>query len=445
MLYKKDTKTGSIYEVDSIKISYNSKTKLARYKDLNGKDCRRIKTLPITEQQFIENLIQEINGTVLKSKNILSQLIDSFKQSRVGIIAPRTVAEEDGLFKLINHYFANTDFITVKKSELRMILEDIAKDRSTMRSNRIRKKIQQLFDFVVARELIEGLQSNPFHGVLDLVVVASEKRKKAFFETTHSEHSAINRLVSVCENPTDKLLLQMLILTGGRISEVLLLKWEHLNIDKPQEPILKIRNSKVKYNGNLKEEDMPVRLLDINPDHLINILEQKRLIDKHVAELREIYNKTNGRVHFLKFVSPDKDDVEPISDVYSDKRTEHKWKWIISTENGNRFSYTGAYSRYKRIWKRAYEKYKDHPVAWELGDTPCNQGFGFHAFRRFYICSFRDSYGQDYTQAKHQDLQQLVGHKIGSNMTDSVYTDFKLTAATEQKHNSKINNGVIFK
>ena len=226
MLYKKDTKNGSIYELDSIKISYNSKTKLARYKDLNGKDCRRIKTLPITEQQFIENLIQEINGTAVKSKNILSQLIDSFKQSRVGIIAPRTAAEDNDLFKLINHYFADTDFVTVKKSELRMILEDIAKDRSTMRSNRIRKKIQQLFDFVVARELIEGLQSNPFHGVLDLVVVASEKRKKAFFETDHSVNSVINRLVSVCENPTDKLLLQMLILTGGRISEVLLLKWQ---------------------------------------------------------------------------------------------------------------------------------------------------------------------------------------------------------------------------
>ena len=367
----------------------------------------------------------------------LSIIINKFMEKRVGM-SPLTYREDKAILKLAQDYFGHiSDWGQLHPNTLDDIFEKIAKDKSVDRRNRVKKKMQQLIDFAIRYQLVD-FTNNPFHQVKLQSVPKHQKRDKKHFESSNDvprEHHTITRLYEMAKTPQQKLLILMATITGGRINEVLDLKWSDINVKNPQEPLLKMKNSKLKMNDECMDRH---RLMDINPQFLEKIYEQKQLVDKRMTKLKEQYLKDRSYREYFE-----SKETEVAHTSKSDKRADMKWQWVITTKYGDKPCYSTALMWYHKIWHDTYMKYKDHQEYPFLhGSKP--QGLTFHAYRRYYANSYRDSFGENYTKAHHDGLQLRIGHKIGSQVTDDFYTDWQNSQLLKAKMNSKINLGVDF-
>jgi len=367
----------------------------------------------------------------------LSTIINQFMDKRMDM-SPLTHREDKSIFKLAQDYFGHiSDWGQLHPNALDDIFEQIAKDKSVDRRNRVKKKMQQLIDFAIRYQLVK-FTNNPFHQVKLNTVPKYEKRDKKHFESFNDvpkEHHTITRLLEMAQTPQQKLLILLSTITGGRVNEVLDLKWSDINIKNPQEPLLKMKNSKLKINDESMDKH---RLMDINPQFLEKIFEQKKLVDKRMEVLKQQYLKDKS---YREYFESKHTEIAPTSK--SDKRANMKWQWVITTKFGDKPSYSTALMWYHKIWKDTYNKYKDHEVhPFMHGDKP--KGLTFHSYRRYYANSYRDSFGEDYTKAHHDGLQLRIGHKIGSKVTDDFYTDWQNSQLLKVKMNSKINLGFDF-
>ena len=275
--------------------------------------------------------------------------------------------------------------------------------------------MQQLVDYLIRYE-VSDIKHNVFKSIKARSVPQTEKKDKNFFEMhddVPSEHHTITRLYNTAPTPQTKLLILMCAITGGRINEVLNIKWDDLHIEDRDNAYLRIKNSKINVGKSVKDE---YRLMDINPLHVDKIIEQRDIMSK----------KTFNRVKY-KYNSND----------------EKKWVYVVAKADGGKPNYTTVYRQYRKIWQDTYDLYKGHkeyPFPYERDA----KGFMFHAFRRHYITSYRNSFGDDYTKSHHERLQLMIGHKVGSTITDDIYTEFNNEKVVKKQMNSKINLGVKF-
>lgn len=369
----------------------------------------------------------------------LQNMIDLFTEKRKDKISNLTKSEDKLIFKTALKYFEDIkEWGDIHPNTLDDRFEQISNDYTNDKRNRVKKKMQQLFDFIIRGRYVD-FTHNPFKQVAITKVPQSEKREKLFFESfsdVPQEHHTITRLYSVARTPQERLLILLCTITGGRINEVLNLRWSDINTKNREEPFLKIKNSKVK---SADQDTENYRLMDINPLYLDKIMSQKMVIDEHVKKLKKVYYNsglTENRQYF------ESDSQVKASTGLSDSRAHMKWQWVITTEFGDKPSYTTVREWYLRMWQDAYDRYVDHDTHPFPHSRDCK--LTFHAFRRHYICAYRDSLGDDFTKAHHERLQQLVGHKIGSSVTDDVYTEWTNSKVVKTKMNSKINLGVSF-
>jgi len=324
-----------------------------------------------------------------------------------------TYISDKSVLKVASKYFKNDDFVNAKYTIIESTLLQIAKDYSVDKSNRVRQKMQQVTDHMIRHD-IGNIKHNIFKSIRNKPVPQSEKKPKYFFESHEdvpSEHHTITRLYHVAKTPQDKLLILLCSITGGRINEVHSMKWEDMNLKNPKEGYMRIKNSKENSGGKSVKDEY--RLMDIKSNYVDKILELK-------AELGLTEEK---------LFSPNK------------STEDRPWDHVITKGNGRQFSLGGLRKRYKKMWEDAYDKYKDHaeyPFLYERNP----QGYTFQAFRRHYVCSYRESFGDDYTKAHHERLQLMVGHKVGSKVTDDIYTNFNNEKVVQKRMNSKINLGL---
>jgi len=341
--------------------------------------------------------------------------IQDFLNYRSERVNPLTYKDDKYLLNVASKYFTDKDIDEAKIGRVELKLETIAKDYSIDKSNRVKKKMQQLVDYLIRYE-VSDIKHNVFKSIKARSVPQTEKKDKNFFEMhddVPSEHHTITRLYNTAPTPQTKLLILMCAITGGRINEVLNIKWDDLHIEDRDNAYLRIKNSKINVGKSVKDE---YRLMDINPLHVDKIIEQRDIMSK----------KTFNRVKY-KYNSND----------------EKKWVYVVSKADGGKPNYTTVYRQYRKIWQDTYDLYKGHkeyPFPYERDA----KGFMFHAFRRHYITSYRNSFGDDYTKSHHERLQLMIGHKVGSTITDDIYTEFNNEKVVKKQMNSKINLGVKF-
>jgi len=422
MILIKQTLNTKVYAVGDQKVTYYRDRDYARYLNEAGKDTKRRKLPGESEEEFIKGIFKSL---VDKKKNSgLQNIIKAFFVKRQGNISYRTYQEDKILLSAAYKLFKNVDFSDTKVKLINDILDcaDISNDKR----NRIQKKMQQLVDFAIAEDLFP-VNHNVFKSIKTVSVPKSEKKKKAFFEMPSDvphEHHTIQRLYEVAETPQQRILILLCTITGARINELMSLTWDDLIVKNKQNPILKIRNSKVKPTDTNLDD---YRYVDINL-HNYEKLQSLRYAMEQSFKDRDIHLHQNT--------------TEPLTSRLADRRDEVRGKFMITTLDGYKPSYTTLRMWYMNMWTRAYDKYINHEQYPFLHDrNPA--GLTFHAFRRHFICSMRESI-PNFSLTHHEQLQQLVGHVVGSKVTDTTYTQWKASKVTDAKLNSKIDLGVNF-
>ena len=341
----------------------------------------------------------------------MDNYIEHYLEFRKGKVTELTYKDDKYLLGVAKKYFKDKDIVDNRIGRIEQILDTVAKDYTADKSNRVRKKMQQVIDYLIRYDLAD-IRHNVFKTIKPKQVPQKEKKQKHFFESHNdvpSEHHTITRLYEVAETPQDKLLILFCAITGGRINEVQNIKWIDINLKDKDHAFMRIKNSKINVGGKSVKDEF--RLMDINPLYVKKILEQK----KRIPQLND----------------------------KSLKCEDGLWEYVITTQTGKKPSYVAIYKRYIALWKKVYELYKDHAeYPFPYGADP--RGFTFHAFRRHYVCSYRDSFGDEYSKAHHERLQMMIGHKIGSSITDDIYTHFNNEKVVQKQMNSKINLGVRF-
>lgn len=415
------------YKLGDQEIKYNTKTKIARFINGNGSETKNRNSQDMSEHIFVQNCFDKIKQN--KKVYTLLYMIEQFQKSREGKIAIRTAIEDKGLFSIAGKLFANIDFSDTTSKQIRDILGTT--DFSIDKTNRIKKKMQQVVDFAIAEDLYP-CNYNIFKSIKLKSVPKSEKKAKLFFEASAdvpTQHHTISRLASVAKSPQQKMMLLLCTITGARINEIMSLTWEDLKTIKGV-TVLRIRNSKVKPTDTNMDE---YRYMDINPTHLQTIYQLKSAIQK----LSNTKRATHGG-----FTSYTMNTKRPLTNRHCDRNPSKQWQYILTGADGYSPSYTTLRSWYANIWALAHDKYKDHseyPFPYERKPT----GLTFHAFRRHYVCSFRDSI-ENFSLSDHVKLQQMIGHTVGSRVTDDIYTQFDATKVPYAELNSQINLGVKF-
>jgi integrase len=417
----KKTNSTNFYVKDDFQISYNKKTGYARFATAIGGNTKRKKPDDMAEINFV-NMLCAAELDTFKSV-VLQNVIDKFMASRVDSMSPRTIEEDSILTACVAKLFKNVDFKTVTAKQVRNIIEE--HDCSNDKKNRIKKKMQQLIDYAISEDMFP-VSHNIFKSIKMWTVAKSEKMPKLFFEAAADvppEHHTIRRLYNTAQHPHYRMLILMCTITGARINEVLQLTWDDVITKDKQNPVLRIRNSKIKPTDSHMDE---YRYMDISLEHYQTMLEQRLAMQENEVD----YGKTYAV------------NVHAQSARDCDRSESAKWKYIVAGADGYKPSYTSVRRWYADMWAATYDKYITHneyPFPHERKPS----GLTFHAFRRHYVCSFRDSI-ENFSLTNHEQLQQLIGHTVGSKVTDSIYTQWKASKVTDAKMNSKINLGVKF-
>ena len=415
------------YKLGDQEIKYNMQNKTARYKNVNGSDTKKRNLNNEPESFFVMSCFDSLQNA--KQTHTLECIINHFHKSRENKVSTRTHIEEAMLLKAVRKMFGHTDFSNCTSKNARNILENA--NMSTDKKNRIKKKMQQVVDYAISEDIFPT-NYNVFKPIKLFVVPKSEKKTKLFFELgseVPNEHHTITRLYSVANSPHQKMMLFLLTITGARINEIQNLKWSDLVIKENSVPYLQIRNSKIKPTDTKMGE---FRCMDINPTHLQTLYELKKGIEEF----------TPNTYHWGGAFNTPTNTTEPQDGRFCDRREEMRFKYILSGHDGYSPSYTTLRRWYADLWSDAYDKYVHHneyPFLHERKPT----GLTFHAFRRHYVCSFRDSI-ENFSLEHHTKLQMMIGHTVGSAVTDSIYTQFKETRVPESKLNSQIKLGVDF-
>lgn len=419
----KQTEQTNTYQQDNMLVYYNHTNGRARLVSTDGIDTKRRKPKDMTEDVFVRALFNDIHIKV-KNKS-LSDIIKAFKKSRDGKIAVRTQQEDEVLLAQSMAMFGELDLVNATTKEVRDLLED-ANICSNDKRNRVKKKMQQVVDFAIAEDMLRT-NRNVFKGIKLYTVPKYEKNAKLFFEShkdVPKEHHTIQRLYNVANTPQQRMMILLLTVTGARINEIMSLTWDDITTKNKHNPIIRICNSKIKPTDT--NMDM-YRYMDIAPSVLQTMLEHKTAMQNNPISYGQMYGSGT---------------TAPTENRLADRRPKAQWKYILSGLDGYKPSYTTIRRWYADMWARAYDKYIDHadyPFLWERNP----KGLTFHAFRRHYVCSFRDSI-DNFSLTDHERLQQLVGHTVGSGVTNKMYTEWKASKVTDAQMNSKINLGVDF-
>ena len=352
---------------------------------------------------------------------MLKNYIKEYMQYRQTVCSQKTYVEDKHFYDLALQYFGDVDFKNVKTGTIEKILFHISKDKSVDKSVRLKNKMKLLMSYVIRYDL-DDIKYNVFKEVERLIVPHSEKKEKNYFEMYNdvpSEHHTITRLMRHAKTRQDKLLLLMCTITGGRINEIQRLKWSDVHTEDTN-PYLTMHNT-VKSTSSRNMET--TRKNDISEQH-VKILQGHKDYAEQMRQTVDPYDNGTDDVNINK----------------ANKNPIHRWTWVLSDKDGYKPSYNTIWKRYRNLWTECAEIYKDHEYPWLHTAEP--SGFTFHCFRRHYINSVRESFGEDYTQADHENLQLMIGHKPGSKITNDEYVNWTRTKVVERKMNSKINLGV---
>jgi len=415
------------YKLGDQEIKYNMQNKTARYINVNGSETKKRNLNNEPESVFVMSCFDSLQKA--KQTHTLEYIINHYHKSREGKIAKRTKDEETSILKLGMKIFGNTDFTVCTTKDIRKILENA--NMTNDKKNRIKKKIQQVVDYAISEDIFPT-NYNVFKPIKLFAVPKSEKKTKLFFESADdvpNEHHTITRLYSVAKTPHQKMLILLLSITGARINEIMNIKWEDIIIKKNAVPYLQIRNSKIKPTDTKMGE---YRCIDITTENLEKLYQLRKAIEEY----------TPKSYHWGGAFNKPTNTTVPEDGRFCDRRSNMKFAYLCSGHDGYRPSNTTLRRWYKELWSDAYDKYTEHNE-YPFPHEPKPTGLTFHAFRRHYICSFRLSF-ENYTLDHHTKLQMMVGHTVGSVVTDKIYTQFDESRVPESKLNSQINLGVDF-
>ena len=396
----------------------------------NKRDIRRKKPQDMDDLEFIERTYLQLKQNdvdeVTTPKELHKKIVEGYIEFIKGRVSEDYCKREKRNGKLMLYYFRNLDIAKLTYAVVDDILSHIQDEQSIYQRNMQKGTYKRIMDFAIQRGYIDATL-NIFTTIKNTSRPEDDYANKFYFESAGEvakEHHTVSRLIEMAETPTQKLLLILLASTGARISEVLALKWSDLNQDKTRDVVeLNLLNLKKNYKNNSKST---YRLFDVN----INTYNQILLLKSEIElEYKNFYKKYQASKYHFK-----KRHVEMFRDGYNFEDRN-----MIASSYANIATYSCARKWYRNIWERTYDKYIEHEVPFP---HPRNvSGYTFHCFRRYYITAFRENIGEEYTKSHHETLQQLVGHEIGSTMTDKMYTHWKKENVTARKMNSKIDLG----
>lgn len=352
---------------------------------------------------------------------MIQKYINDYMLYRESSCSHKTLEEDRHFYGLAQKYFANVDFTKVKVGSIEKILLQVAQEKSVDKSVRLRNKMKLLLSYVIRYD-IDDIKHNVFKEVEKFIVPHSEKKQKNYFEMYNdvpSEHHTITRLMRHAQTRQDKLLLLMCTITGGRINEVQRLKWSDVHCEDIN-PYLTIHNT-IKSTASRNVET--TRKNDISDQH-VKILQKHKDYANNMRKEIDVYDNGQDSVDINK----------------TNRNPLHRWTWVLSDKRGFKPSYNTIWKRYRALWEKCFDTYQNHEYPFLHTRVP--SGFTFHCFRRHYINSVRESFGEDYTQADHENLQLIIGHKPGSKITNDEYVNWTRSKVVERKMNSKINLGV---
>jgi len=415
------------YKLGDKEVKYNMQNQTARFINVNGSETKKRNSNNEPESVFVMSCFDSLQNA--EQTHTLEYIINHFHESRVDKISSSSRVEDILIANQARKIFANTDLTKCTTKQVKNILEN-AKINNDKR-NRIKKKMAQIVDYAISED-IYPTNFNLFRPIKSYAVPSSEKRTKLFFESADdvpSEHHTITRLYNVGKTPHQKMLILLLSITGARINEIMDIKWEDIIIKKNAVPYLQIRNSKIKPTDTKLGE---YRCIDITTKKLEKLYQLRKAIEGYAPKI----DPWGGAYNIPTNTTAPKDSNS------CDRRSNMKFAYICSGHDGYRPSNTTIRKWYRDLWRDAYDKYIHHneyPFPHERKPT----GLTFHAFRRHYICSFRLSF-ENYTLDHHTKLQMMVGHTVGSAVTDKIYTQFDESRVPESKLNSQINLGADF-
>ena len=124
----------------------------------------------------------------------MSNSIREFLNYRSERVNPLTYKDDKYLLNVASKYFTDKDINEAKIGRVELKLETIAKDYSIDKSNRVKKKMQQLVDYLIRYE-VSDIKHNVFKSIKARSVPQTEKKDKNFFEMhddVPSEHHTIH-------------------------------------------------------------------------------------------------------------------------------------------------------------------------------------------------------------------------------------------------------------
>jgi len=420
-----ETSHSRTYQKNDLIIKYEFNGQRARWDDIMGVEKKKQKPANISEEDFLTKLFDDLSE-VQQDQFFYYLTQDFMTMRREEKLSARTYEEDSVLLKNCNEYFGHIkNYNNLEFDDVHNILKKIEEERGVDKRNRVKKKMQQLLDFALTKKQY-NVRHNPLKAHPSTKPVPkAEKQEVGYFELelpagVNNLHHPIKRLIREADNPTDRLLIILLAYTGARINEIRQLTWDDIVQPRNEHAHLKIKNSKIKPSDVGRKDEY--RKIDLNDNFLAELLLQKKRLlgDKEMTYKEKVHSETRK----------------------ADKSEENRWRWILQTPQGYSFSDRGIRNRYLKLWAKVYDKYhNDEQYPFNYPRNP--KGYGFHAFRRFYVCNFRHRLGDQFTKVKEEQLQQFIGHTIGSQVTASVYTKFDQDQLVKKRVNTEIDPGFI--
>jgi hypothetical protein len=117
----------------------------------------------------------------------MSSNIKEFLDYREKRVNPLTYKDDKYILNVASKYFSDDEINQAKVGKVELKLEDIAKEYSVDKSNRVKKKMQQLVDYLIRYE-VSDMKHNVFKSIKAKSVPNEERRDKNFFEIQSQDY-----------------------------------------------------------------------------------------------------------------------------------------------------------------------------------------------------------------------------------------------------------------
>lgn len=368
---------------------------IGSYPNLTIENARKLAMIKLGKIAEGHNPQEELRKA--RSELTLGQLFDQYMNRYSKVHKKSWKYDEREIPKFLSHWFKRK-LKDIKKTEIRLLHETVYTENGLYQANRVLERIRALYNKAIEWGW-EG--TNPTNGIKKY----KEKSRDRFIQPHEMPH--ILRAINDEKNDTIKDLIWLLLLTGARKTNTLMMRWEQLSWERRE---WRIPDSKNGEPVVLPLSEKACELLMRRKQHVKSlwVFPQERDFDKHIVNIKRGWRRI----------------LENASVLYW-KTDENLFEDINRIENElYHFKLDGSF--YKKFLKRIKLENIQLPVAFT--------DIRIHDIRRTF-----GSY-QAITGASLQVIGKSLGHK--SIQSTQIYARLNLDpvrAAVERATNAIFN------